>query len=292
MIEISIIIPHRNIPDLLIRCINTIPITENIETIIVDDNSNNNIVNFNLFPGRNRNNTKVIFTKEGKGAGYARNIGLNEAQGKWILFADADDFFLPNAFNIVKEYYLSNFDVIFFNTICRMSKDLNIVSGRMDFYKNALTNKDENLIRYKAPTPTLKMIKHDLLIRNKIRFEEKPVSNDLYFSTMVSYYAKHINKDFRPIMCITDRIDSLVRHTHSKKERIIRIETMYECSQILNSIGKSKYNMNPFMWYFGPKIIDIRNWLNIKYFINCLYISKYNFNFIKHLYWALKWKKK
>jgi glycosyltransferase involved in cell wall biosynthesis len=70
--DISIIIPHRNIPELLKRCIDSIPITNNIEVIIVDDNSDDEIVDFTHFPGKERPNTQVIFTKKGKGAGYAR----------------------------------------------------------------------------------------------------------------------------------------------------------------------------------------------------------------------------
>ena len=37
--SISIIIPHYNIPDLLMRCLKSIPISEDIQVIVVDDNS-------------------------------------------------------------------------------------------------------------------------------------------------------------------------------------------------------------------------------------------------------------
>ena len=70
----SIIIPHKNTPDLLYRCINSIPQRKDLEIIIVDDNSSENIVDFDNFPGLNRENTTVIFNKAGKGAGNARNI--------------------------------------------------------------------------------------------------------------------------------------------------------------------------------------------------------------------------
>jgi len=45
---------------------------ENIDTTKVD---------FEKFPGLNEPRTTVIFTKEGKGAGYARNVGLERARG-------------------------------------------------------------------------------------------------------------------------------------------------------------------------------------------------------------------
>ena len=35
----SIIIPHKEIPDLLMRCLKSIPVSEDIQVIVVDDNS-------------------------------------------------------------------------------------------------------------------------------------------------------------------------------------------------------------------------------------------------------------
>lgn len=286
--DISIIIPHRNIPDLLKRCIGSIPIKENIEVIIVDDNSDDEIVDFTHFPGLDRPNTRVIFTKEGKGAGYARNIGMKEAQGKWIMFADADDFFLPSAFDIIIEYISTNFDLVFFNTECRMSDNLNIKSHRMDSYINGICKNDDNLLRYSFITPVLKLINSNIIKEHHLYFEEKPVSNDVYFSVRVGYYSKNIKKDLRPIMCITERPDSLVNHEHTKQERIIRIETIFESQKFLNSIGMSKYCADGFKWYFGFHIRNVHDWLNIKYFVKYLYLSKLNYNTLKQLYWAIK----
>ena len=64
MINYSIIIPHKNIPNLLQRCLDSIPNREDVQIIVVDDNSDPNIVDFDKFPGLNRSNVEVIFTKE------------------------------------------------------------------------------------------------------------------------------------------------------------------------------------------------------------------------------------
>ena len=66
MINYSIIIPHKNIPNLLQRCLDSIPNREDVQIIVVDDNSDPNIVDFDKFPGLNRSNVEVIFTKEGE----------------------------------------------------------------------------------------------------------------------------------------------------------------------------------------------------------------------------------
>lgn len=93
MINYSIIIPHKNIPVLLQRCLSSIPRRNDIQVIVVDDNSDLQMVDFSSFPGLEDPFVEVVFTKEGKGAGYARNIGLDKVKGKWLLFIDADDYF-------------------------------------------------------------------------------------------------------------------------------------------------------------------------------------------------------
>ena len=40
---------------------------DEIQIIIIDDNSNSESVDFSHFPGNGRKNTEVLFTKEGKG---------------------------------------------------------------------------------------------------------------------------------------------------------------------------------------------------------------------------------
>jgi glycosyltransferase involved in cell wall biosynthesis len=57
--NISIIVPHKNKLKLLERCLNSIPERDDIEVIIVDDNSEEKYKN-NL-PCFSRANTKVFF---------------------------------------------------------------------------------------------------------------------------------------------------------------------------------------------------------------------------------------
>lgn len=81
----SIIIPHKDIPKLLQRCLDSIPQRDDLEIIIVDDNSDPDIVDFDKFPGKDRLNTIIVFDKTGKGAGRARNVGIKNAKGKSFI---------------------------------------------------------------------------------------------------------------------------------------------------------------------------------------------------------------
>lgn len=73
MIAYTFIIPHKNSPDLLQKCLDSIPRRDDVQIIVVDDNSDAGKVDFDHFPGLDDPTVEVYLTKEGKGAGYARN---------------------------------------------------------------------------------------------------------------------------------------------------------------------------------------------------------------------------
>ena len=77
-INYSIIIPHRNSPLLLERCLKSIPQRPDLEVIVVDDNSD-----IAEKPSTDRNDVRFIFLDavQSKGAGKARNAGIKESQG-------------------------------------------------------------------------------------------------------------------------------------------------------------------------------------------------------------------
>ena len=88
MIDYSIIIPSKNLPDLLQRALDSIPRRDGIQVIVVDDASDPGVVDFSAYPGLEDPQVEVVFTKEARGAGYARNAGLARAAGRWTLFLD------------------------------------------------------------------------------------------------------------------------------------------------------------------------------------------------------------
>lgn len=210
----SIIIPHHNIPRLLQRLLDSIPQRDDTEIIVVDDNSDPDIVDFNRFPGRGRSDVKVIFDKKGGFGGYARNIGLSVAKGKWILFADSDDYFNYCLNDVLDEYKDSDADIIFFkaNSVDTdsyvstfRSTELN---GLIDLYE---TNPSRTLmeLRYKFGEPWCKFVKRSVIEKNNIRFEERSIHNDTAFSYLVGHYAKKALVDQRALYCVTVRKGSV-----------------------------------------------------------------------------------
>lgn len=202
-INYSIIIPHKNIPDLLQRCLDSIPRREDIQIIVVDDNSDSSKVDFNHFPGIGEKCVEVYFTKEGKGAGYARNIGLSYAKGKWLLFADADDYFLPELGDVLNTYAVksTDIDVIYLNSIS-LGKSTSYTNFGLILNKAMKELPMDDLtsfLRYSFGPPWCKLISHKYLQSKLICFDEVLKHNDTMFSLKVGYYARNILIDKRVV---------------------------------------------------------------------------------------------
>lgn len=216
----SIIIPHKNIPQLLERCLASIPIYDDIQIIIVDDNSSPTEVDFTHFPGFGKKNVEIYFPKEGKGAGYARNIGISHATGKWIIFADADDYFNDCFKEVLRLYTDRDYDVILFPFKTVNSETLQDEQRESDMNLRILSdqyNNSEKLIL--TATPWSKIIKRELIRINQIRFDEIPYANDNMFGVKVGATAKHILVDTKHhIYTLTVRNNSLI--TNRSKEAL------------------------------------------------------------------------
>lgn len=205
----SIIIPHKNIPELLRRCLDSIPRRPDIQIIVVDDNSSPDKVDFNHFPGADRDDVEIVCTKEGKGAGYARNVGLRHAKGRWLMFADADDFFLPGFLDITDRYKDSELDLIVFRAESADSESLVPMRPRQRCHDDLSESADWQAIRFRIYAPWAKMISRRFQVDHELSFEEIPVANDVMFSITVDYHARRVAVSSGSIYCATVRQGSL-----------------------------------------------------------------------------------
>ena len=204
----NIIIPHKNTPTLLQRCLDSIPQRDDLHVIVVDDNSDPDLVDFEHFPGLGRDDVEVIFTKEGKGAGYARNVGLDHADCEKILFSDSDDYFNYCINDILDDYKEDDTDIVFFERL-NVDSQYYTYSSKRDWYGNRFKEYEENpqlgelKFRYEFDGPVCKLIRKSLIDKYNIRFEEVIIADDVYFSYMTGHYAESIKADKRAIYTVT-----------------------------------------------------------------------------------------
>ena len=193
MTTYSFIIPHKNIPSLLKRCLDSIPSRPDIEIIIVDDNSNEESIE--EMKKVSRDNLQIIYTKEGKGAGYARNIGLRHAKGEWIVFADSDDVFEPDFYKIL-DILLNDFksDIVNFDVTSRNS-ETNKPNNEIEKINYHCTDekylKNPMSFKYITLVPWGKIIRRNFILQHNLQFEEIKHGNDLRFASLCDFYCKH-----------------------------------------------------------------------------------------------------
>ncbi len=236
----SIIIPHKDIPDLLMRCLRSIPVSEDIQVIVVDDNSADADTYLERYPELSRPYIEFIRTTKGGGAGFARNVGLDYAKGKWLLFADADDFFVNDFERILEKYKNGHADLVFFNAIGVFSNDIKCKSnrGKQLLFEKYHKSGDINIFRYGDSVPWGKMFSSRLIKDYSILFDETPVANDYMFSVKTGVLAKEIKADSTPIYVVTVREHSLsYLYADTKEKLLIRFDVSARIYKFLKEHG-------------------------------------------------------
>lgn len=120
---ISIIVPVYNTENYLEKCLYSLvnQTYKNIEIIIIDDGSTDNSMNIIQKFVLADNRVKVISQKN-QGLSGARNTGMNNANGDYIMFIDSDDWIeidtCEKAINASEKY---NADVVFWPYIKEFS---------------------------------------------------------------------------------------------------------------------------------------------------------------------------
>lgn len=115
--QVSIIIPVYNAEKYLRDCVASVLNQKygNIEVIAVDDGSVDLSASI-LADLKSQSSVMSVCTLSNQGVSAARNFGINNAHGKYVLFLDSDDSLLPNAISIlVNEAERTNAQMVAFN---------------------------------------------------------------------------------------------------------------------------------------------------------------------------------
>lgn len=224
---ISIIVPVYNVEKYLDRCLESIvnQTYKNLEIVLVDDGSIDNSGEKCDEWLKKDNRIKVIHKQNG-GVSSARNVGLEEASGKYITFIDSDDYVLEN--------YIENLCTLIDNhtKVVRIILDSNF--EELKVYSQRFFDIFENTGKFN--TACFQLIEKQLLMDYKIKFNEKAgFGEDLLFSIHTMIAAKTIkiaNFDGYKIFYNADSITKKVDKDLMKKN-------IYELSIVYNEIYNS-----------------------------------------------------
>lgn len=95
MVKISVVIPVYNCEQSIGQSIQSIQrqTVKELEIICVDDGSTDHSADI-IRDLQKRDGRILLYSQENQGSGVARNLGMRHAQGEFIAFLDADDYYL------------------------------------------------------------------------------------------------------------------------------------------------------------------------------------------------------
>ena len=185
--QLSIIVPVYNAGNTLKECIDSIIMqcSGDYELLLIDDGSKDDSPELCDDYVRKDNRVKVLHKANG-GVSAARNLGIENAQGEWITFIDADDFITEGYFDGIGEYDVDiiikgykKFDKIG-NVTGSDSEDLLSMPAFSDFISRYIT---DTLLR----GPVFKFYKRSLI--GDLRFlPDMKIGEDAWF--VFNYLAK------------------------------------------------------------------------------------------------------
>lgn len=189
---ITVIIPVYNVQDYIERCIKSIKdqTYKQYECIIVDDGSKDNSKQLIQDIIQSDARFKYLYQKN-SGPSVARNSGMKEASGEFLVFVDADDYVANNYLEKLYQNIKKEKDLV-----CCAYLDIS-KNGKVfinDFSVNNFSK--ENLVEcvMKGTGGVLwgKIFKTNIIKNNEIKFDEKLfMSEDMIF---ILEYLKYVKK--------------------------------------------------------------------------------------------------
>lgn len=262
----SIIIPFYNAQEYIGECVGTLlsQTFRDFELICVNDGSTDN--SEKIIRDCMLGNSNIILLNQKGNAGTARNLGLKNAAGEYLLFLDADDFFNERLLE-----YLSQ-------KILQTSPDLILFAGKIYDDKLGKANDGlkflnteyvpdspcfsaydirENLYQVTNPSPWTKCFRRSFIEEIDVQFQSLPNANDLYFDFAALSSAERISsinealvyyrtntgsstqdgKSKNPL-CFLSALEALYSYLQEKK-----LLTAYYISYVHEALSHIKYNL-------------------------------------------------
>lgn len=183
-LKVSVIIPAYNAENTISSVIEDLLRQNflNMEIIVVDDGSTDNTAA--IVRSFNEKNIRFI-KKENGGVSSARNRGIQEANGEYLMFADADDGCPPEMVQLAVEalekqkvdYLIAGYTKVY------KDKTVKSLPGSVVFFGDEIRNNLSSILSNNLNCVYAKVYKLDILRKHHIKFDEKlPLGEDFNFN--------------------------------------------------------------------------------------------------------------
>lgn len=191
--SISIIIPAYNAEKHLSRCLNSLILQteKNYEAIIVNDGSSDKTGQIADEYKANDNRFRVIHTRN-VGVSKARNVGLDNSNGKYITFLDSDDYLQQNYLETLIKTD-EKYDIVCTNSIMKCEESgiaLSSINYQCsDYFLSAEENLETIITNGALEYVWSKRYKKEIIDGHNIRFKE-----DVTIGEDTIFFAEYLAK--------------------------------------------------------------------------------------------------
>ncbi len=228
--KLSVVIPIYNVERWLPACLDSVlaPACEDYEILAVNDGSTDRSGEIAAdYAARRPDRIRVISTPNG-GLGHARNTGLEEARGDYLLFLDSDDRLAPGALREILGCLDGSFDVGLFDfrAVDEQGHELAYTRGAAREGDFTLAECPQQLCE--APNAVNKLWRRSLFTASGVRFPDRLWFEDLATVPRLYLHAERFRALNRPWYLYLRRGDSIMssRGVERNLEMITALDTV------------------------------------------------------------------
>lgn len=209
MPKVSIIVPVYKVEPYLHQCVDSVlnQTFTDYELILVDDGSPDNCGAICDEYAAKDSRVSVVHLDNG-GQGRARNIAMGMTSGKYTIFLDSDDYWLPQTLEVLFTEAEKNQTQLlvfgFTEFVDGIERQIDYNQGRLIAQNGIVKTGPESLkcaldSREYFPGPVLRLYRTDFLQECGVRFEEGIIHEDVNFCFLTYLYSGRVE-------CIGDRL--------------------------------------------------------------------------------------
>ena len=255
MSEVSIVVPVYKVEPYLRQCLDSVLAQSfaDFELILVDDGSPDNCGAICDEYAERDDRIRVIH-QENAGQGKARNVGMDHAVGKYLIFLDSDDYWLPSTLEMLySEAERNQTQVLVFGAVpfwdgmeepekhpvYRHTVQNGIVKSGPESLKSALDAKEY----YTSPCLRFYLLRY--MRETGLRFDEERIHEDVTFSFLAYLLAERVEcigeqfyrRRYRPESTMTG--GSIQNSAHGYRVALDGLLDAYD-NRTLSPLGKEQ----------------------------------------------------
>lgn len=213
--KFSIVIPVYNVKDYLEKCVESVLAqqVQDYEMILVDDGSTDDSgILCDVLAQRKPDHIRVIHKTNG-GLGDARNVGLEQAKGDYLVFIDSDDYIAPTMLQELSEKIeQTHADIISFGFRVDNNGDTSdvYIDALPEDHVFTLESLPELLLA--LPNAWTRIYKRELFLETGIRYPGRVWYEDIRTTTKLFAKAGSVAAIHKPYYYYVVRENSITRN--------------------------------------------------------------------------------